>query len=318
MKTTNHDLMLPSRILCFQDMHTIQPTALRSNHEIQDKMTVALCRVSNDGKIVTDSLIIGGEFERAHKNVLASLDALIEGGTINGLDFKPVEYRDGKGEFRRAIELTERGALIAMPFIGGRKSKDGQVRLVNAFLSMREQLCALQAGRIDKSHNATSQSKLTAELAVAECMARLTNVSESGKLAMIHAICAKNSVDTHFLPMTAVDGPTGTVSSLEAECATELLKRRGEARGIKGASAISFNKLAKLAGYLREASRPTSDRKNHPDGLKRYLIITSKGEAFGKNVVDIQSPRQTQPRWYTERFDSFCQLLWAETKRLTD
>jgi hypothetical protein len=161
-------------------------------------------------------------------------------------------------------------------------------------------------------------NKLAGELAVAECMARLTNVSESGKLAMIHAICSKNAVDTHFLPTHAVDGPPGSVSSLEAETATDLLKRRGEAKGVKGASAQSFNKRAKLAGYLRETSRPTSDLANHPDGRKRYLIVTSKGEAFGKNVVDIQSPRQTQPRWYSERFDAFCKLLWAETKDLTD
>ena len=38
------------------------------------------------------------------------------------------------------IELTERGALIAMPFIGGRHSRVGQVRLVDAFLVMRERL----------------------------------------------------------------------------------------------------------------------------------------------------------------------------------
>lgn len=309
------------------DMHSrenssIVPVRIGAPHNLAAPMmttgTRELVRVC-DGEVVTDALTIADEFGRRHDNVLASLDSLIAGGTINDLDFKAVEYRDAKGQMRRTIELTERGALISMPFIGGRKSREGQVRLVDAFLEMREQLRLMQPEPIvEPELIAASPNKLAGELAVAECIGRLTNVSESGKLAMIHAICAKNAVDSHFLPAHVVDGPRGAVSSLEAETATELLKRRGEARGIKGASAISFNKRAKLAGYLRETSRPTTDLKNHPDGRKRYLLITLKGEPFGKNVVDIQSPRETQPRWYSDHFDAFCKLLWTETKDLSD
>lgn len=94
------------------------------------------------GQPVTNSLAIASEFQRTHKNVLQSIDALIEDGTINRLEFKPVRFTDAKGEQRRMIELTERGALIAMPFIGGRNSRAGQVRLVDAFLAMREELAA--------------------------------------------------------------------------------------------------------------------------------------------------------------------------------
>jgi Rha family phage regulatory protein len=92
------------------------------------------------GKPVTDSLAISREFGSRHDNVLQKLDSLIKDGTINHLDFKAVKYADAKGEQRRMIELTERGALIAMPFIGGKKSRTGQVRLVNAFLAMRDML----------------------------------------------------------------------------------------------------------------------------------------------------------------------------------
>lgn len=92
------------------------------------------------GKPVTDSLAIAREFASRHDNVLQKLDDLIADGTINRLDFKAVEYTDAKGERRRMIELTERGALIAMPFVGGRNSRAGQVRLVNAFLALRDEL----------------------------------------------------------------------------------------------------------------------------------------------------------------------------------
>ncbi|AJG21105.1 Rha family transcriptional regulator [Cupriavidus basilensis] len=92
------------------------------------------------GVPVTDSQSIAREFGRRHDNVMQSIGSLIADDTINRLDFKEVEYTDAKGERRRAIELTERGALIAMPFIGGRNSRAGQARLVDAFMSMRVQL----------------------------------------------------------------------------------------------------------------------------------------------------------------------------------
>ena len=91
------------------------------------------------GEPVTDSLAIAHEFGRRHDNVMQSLDDLVKDGTINRLDFKVVKYLDAKGEQRRKIELSERGALIAMPFIGGKKSRQGQVILVNSFLALREE-----------------------------------------------------------------------------------------------------------------------------------------------------------------------------------
>lgn len=91
------------------------------------------------GQPFTSSVVIANEFGRRHDNVLQSLDSLIADGTLNHLEFKAVRYVDEKGESRRSLELSERGALIAMPFIGGRKSRLGQVRLVDAFLAIRSE-----------------------------------------------------------------------------------------------------------------------------------------------------------------------------------
>ena len=90
------------------------------------------------GKPVTDSLAISHEFASRHDNVLQKLDALIADGTIGRLDFKESSYVNLQNKTQRMMELTERGALIAMPFIGGRNSRAGQVRLVNAFLILRD------------------------------------------------------------------------------------------------------------------------------------------------------------------------------------
>ena len=123
------------------------------------------CLVSlSKGKAVTDSLAVAMEFGRRHDNVLQSLDGLIKDGTINRLEFKAVKFIDAKGEQRRKIELSERGALIAMPFIGGRNSRIGQAKLVNAFLAMREAL-ANQAPWVE-----SRQAAATSYLAMCEAL----------------------------------------------------------------------------------------------------------------------------------------------------
>lgn len=101
----------------------------------------ALVHVRNGG-LFTDSLTVAREFDRRHDNVLQTLDSLIADGTISRLDFKAAEYLDGQGKPRRMFELNERGALICMPFVGGKNARAGQVRLVDAFLSLRAQFLA--------------------------------------------------------------------------------------------------------------------------------------------------------------------------------
>lgn len=89
------------------------------------------------GKVVTDSRAIAREFKRPHKNVLRTLDSLIGDGTIDRLNYEPIFYIDEMNREQRALELDERGALIAMPFVGGANSRIGQARLVDAFLNLR-------------------------------------------------------------------------------------------------------------------------------------------------------------------------------------
>jgi Rha family phage regulatory protein len=96
----------------------------------------------HQGVPVTNSLAIAREFRRKHGNVLQSIESLITDGTISQLEFKPRNYIDERGKNQRMIEFTERGALIAMPFIGGKNSRRGQVRLVDAFLAIRDDIAA--------------------------------------------------------------------------------------------------------------------------------------------------------------------------------
>lgn len=97
------------------------------------------------GDLVTDSLTIAREFGRNHKDVLRTLDGLIADGTVGRRNAAPTSYTDERKREQRMIELDERGALIAMPFVGGRNSRTGQVRLVDSFLALRRELSARAA-----------------------------------------------------------------------------------------------------------------------------------------------------------------------------
>lgn len=99
-----------------------------------------LIKIDVDGNAYVSSTTIAEEFGRRHDNVMQSLESLIASGHINLLDFKEIDYLDGKGRSQPAKMLTERGFLIAMPYIGGKKSRDGQVRLVDEFMSMRVEM----------------------------------------------------------------------------------------------------------------------------------------------------------------------------------
>ncbi|WP_264289139.1 Rha family transcriptional regulator [Duffyella gerundensis] len=108
-----------------------------------------LIKVIN-GTPVVSTEVIATEFGRRHDNVMQNIRSLIESRHLGGLDFKESSYLNKQNKALPCFELTERGFLIAMPFIGGDKARDGQVRLVDSFISYREkakQEAAIQAER---------------------------------------------------------------------------------------------------------------------------------------------------------------------------
>ncbi|MFA5982624.1 MAG: Rha family transcriptional regulator [Methylococcaceae bacterium] len=90
-------------------------------------------------QVCISSLDIAKEFGREHKSVLRTVNELIEDSTISRHEFVPRIYKK-RGKEYPCFELNEAGFLKAMPFIGGRKSKEGQKRLVDEFLKVRKLL----------------------------------------------------------------------------------------------------------------------------------------------------------------------------------
>lgn len=85
--------------------------------------------------LTTTSLIIAELFGRTHGNVIKSLEKLKD-----RIHLASIFYKDSYGRNQILYELDERAFLIAMPFIGGKKSKEGQVKLVDEFLRLQKRL----------------------------------------------------------------------------------------------------------------------------------------------------------------------------------
>lgn len=90
------------------------------------------------GEPVVNTDVVAAEFGREHFRVMGSIDSLIASGHLGASDFRASSYISKQKKEIACYELTERGFLIAMPFIGGDKARDGQVRLVDSFIEYRE------------------------------------------------------------------------------------------------------------------------------------------------------------------------------------
>ena len=95
--------------------------------------------VIRSNKASVDSRTISDVLERPHNKVLQIIDSLIDDMTISRAEYRLSNYTK-RGKKYRCFELTEGGFLKTLPFIGGRKSREGHKLLVDEFLRLRSKL----------------------------------------------------------------------------------------------------------------------------------------------------------------------------------
>ena len=88
----------------------------------------------SNGNLTVTSLVVAEEFNIPHRSVLRSIDK--RKGRHNLVQSN---YLDKQGKTQRMFILNESQFLKLMPFIGGEKSEDGQDKLVDEFIRLREQ-----------------------------------------------------------------------------------------------------------------------------------------------------------------------------------
>ncbi|MGE8328874.1 Rha family transcriptional regulator [Pseudomonas urmiensis] len=144
-------------------------------------------------------------------------------------------------------------------------------------------------------------TKMIGEIAIMECFTRLLKPAASCQMQMLTKIAENNGLDPKFLPSYAVDAPADAAggSSLPTKALTALLKDNDIRM-----SPASFNKALQQAGVIK-----VMQRKNSKQEMVTFWAITDKGLRFGKNLTSPQSPRETQPHWYVDRFPELAGLV---------
>lgn len=144
---------------------------------------------------------------------------------------------------------------------------------------------------------AQDQSKLTGALAIAECFTRLLKPSPSSQVAMLAHIAKDYGINASFLPAYVIDAtPDAGGSSMPTKPLTALLGDHGIKIGVR-----AYNQLLADAGFLVERTRKTTSSRA-AGNAKHFWSLTDAGLRYGKNITHPNSPRETQPHWYVDRF----------------
>ncbi len=71
-------------------------------------------------------------------------------------------------------------------------------------------------------------------------------------------------------------------------------------------STVKANKILVVLGFLEDKERPSS---KYPDKMKKFKALTSEGLEYGENKENQNSPGQTSPYYYVEKFDELLALI---------
>ena len=140
------------------------------------------------------------------------------------------------------------------------------------------------------------------QLQMAEVLASALRLDGSSRLKlMADATKLLAPALAPLLPVYAIDAPAGApaVSSAPTESLTSLM-----ARYRVGVSTRAGNLILQERGLLEKRTRPSS-----AGGTKSFWSVTEKGQAFGKNVVSPESPRETQPHWFSAKGEELLRVM---------
>lgn len=88
---------------------------------------------------------------------------------------------------------------------------------------------------------------------------------------------------------------------MKTDSMTNLLKQNSA-----DISTVKANKLLLALGLLEDKERPSS---KYPDKMKKFKALTEEGLTFGENKENQNSPGQTSPYYYAEKFDELLSLI---------
>jgi phage regulator Rha-like protein len=120
--------------------------------------------------LFVDTNIMAELFGRPHRNLMRDLAKLAADGIINTLSLERIGYRDSRGREQSGYRLPERDAMVLMPFLGGKKSAQGQSKLVDEFMRMRTELRRMAGRKNDPVLQLAMKSKSVTATLMMDCL----------------------------------------------------------------------------------------------------------------------------------------------------
>jgi len=226
---------------------------------------------------------------KRHANVKRDIAAMLKELKLDVLSFEHI-YLDGQNreQVQYLLDREHTDCLLTG------YSAPMRMKVIRRWRELEQQ----QGAREQVLLNGT---KVVGELAIMECFTRLLKPAASCQMLMLTKIAQNNGLDPKFLPGYAVDAaPDATGgSSMPTKAITALIKDHGIA-----STAAAFNRALAAKGLLRQLQR-----KNSKQELVDFWCVTDKGMTYGKNLTNPQSPRETQPHWYVDRFLELAALV---------
>ena len=226
---------------------------------------------------------------KRHDNVKRDIIAMLKDLKVDALSFEDI-YLDGRNreQVQYLLDREHTDCLLTG------YSAPLRMKVIRRWRELEQQ----QGAREQVLLNGT---KVVGEIAIMECFTRLLKPAASCQMAMLTNIAQNNGLDPKFLPGYAVDAAPDAAggSSMPTKSATALLKDHG----IRYAPA-AFNRALAAKGFLKQLQR-----KNSKQEMVDFWSVTEKGLAYGKNLTSPQSPRETQPHWYVDRFLELAKLV---------
>ncbi len=226
---------------------------------------------------------------KRHDNVKRDIVAMLKDLKVDVLSFEDI-YLDGRNreQVQYLLDREHTDCLLTG------YSAPMRMKVIRRWRELEQQQGAREQVLL-------SGTKVVGELAILECFTRLLKPAPSSQMLMLAKIATNNGLDAKFLPGYAVDAAPDAAggSSMPTKAVTALIKDFD-----LRTSAPAFNKLLEAHGLLKEMQR-----RNSKQEYVGFWSVTEKGLIYGKNLTSPQSPRETQPHWYVDRFLELATLV---------
>lgn len=134
---------------------------------------------------------------------------------------------------------------------------------------------------------------LEKELLATQYTINSLKVNEGSKVLMLKTVYKNHNISTNSLPVYTEEKLTRSLTQLLKEHEIET-------------SARTINKILKIEDFLIQRTRPSS---KNPDNPKKFWQLTEKGLEYGKNLINPNNPKETQPHYFEDSFMDLMKII---------